>query len=37
MMSSEFQLEDIAMVTLEKVLEDACKAFKEHRRAAGEC
>jgi hypothetical protein len=37
MMSSEFQLEDIAMVTLEKVLEDACKAFKEHRRAAEEC
>jgi hypothetical protein len=37
MMSSEFQLEDIAMVMLEKVLEDACKAFKEHRRAAEEC
>jgi hypothetical protein len=36
MMSSEIHLEDIAMVTLEEVLEDARKAFEDHRRAAAE-
>jgi hypothetical protein len=36
MMSSEIHLEDIAMVTLEEVSEDAHKAFKEHRRIAEE-
>jgi hypothetical protein len=36
MMSSKIHLEDIAMVTLEEVPEDARKAFEEHQRAAEE-
>jgi hypothetical protein len=36
MMSSEIHLEEIDMVTLEEVLEDARKAFDEHRRVAEE-
>jgi hypothetical protein len=30
MMSSKIHLEDIAIMTLEEVLEDACKKFEEH-------
>jgi hypothetical protein len=37
MMSSEIHPEDIAIVTLEEVPEDARKVFEEHRRAAEEC
>jgi hypothetical protein len=36
MMSSKIHLEYIAIVMLEEVPEDACKAFEEHRRAAEE-
>jgi hypothetical protein len=35
-MSSEIHLEDIAMVTLEEVLEDARNVLEEQRRAAEE-
>jgi isocitrate/isopropylmalate dehydrogenase len=37
MLGSKIHLEEIDMVTLEEVPEDACKAFEEHRRAAEEC
>jgi hypothetical protein len=36
MMSSKIHLEEIDMVTLEEVPEDAHKAFEERRRAAEE-
>jgi hypothetical protein len=36
MMSSKIHLEEIDMVTLEEVLEDARKAFEEHQRASEE-
>jgi hypothetical protein len=35
-MSYEVHLEDIAMVTLEEVQEDARKAFEQHRRVVEE-
>jgi 5'-3' exonuclease len=37
MMSSEINLEDIAMVILGEVPEDARKAFEKHRMAVEEC